>query len=195
MRTNVNSLGLLTGITRFLTWIVGIGAMAAVIANLGVLGWLPGTTAGPSCVDKGAQAGQVAAGGTLVCTDSPSAAQRLADMGDQLPTVLFGLGTLFLLLRFLRTASQEGAYAATVPFKLSALGWFLLVGGPLSTLLEAVSRSYLRSTLAVDTPSDWFTEWLGSLPDWSVVAGIAALTFAQILRVGVRMREDLEGTV
>jgi hypothetical protein len=195
MRTKVNSLGLLTSFTRFLTWVVGIGAMAVVIANLGVLGWLPGTTADPACVDTRGQAGQAAAGSTLVCTDSPSAAQRLADMGDQLPTLLFGLGALFLLLRFLRTASQEGPYAATVPFKLSALGWLLLVGGPLSTLLEAVSRSYLLSTLVADNRSDWFTEWQAAFPGWSVVAGIAALTFAQILRVGVRMREDLEGTV
>lgn len=98
---------------------------------------------------------------------------------------------MLLLLQFLRTASQEGPYADTVPFKLSVLGWFLLVGGPLSTVLEAVSGDYLRSTLAADTRSDW----LAAFPGWAVVAGIAALTFAQILRVGVRMREDLEGTV
>jgi hypothetical protein len=107
---------------------------------------------------------------------------------------LFTLGALVLLLRFLRTAAQEGPYATTVPGKLSVLGWFVLAGGPISTLLFALSQHFLRTSLLVGlSSSDWLTRW--TFPWWPVATGAAALTFAHIMRIGVRMREELEGTI
>lgn len=197
-----NPLRPLTSITRLVTWVFGIAALVIVIANVAALGWLPGTGANPTCVQTGGHAGPLEEGAratpsdTSVCVDSPSAAQRIADMGDQVPQALFALGALYLLLRFLRTASQEGPYAATVPGRLSALGWFVLIGGPVSELLFAVSRHFLRSSLISGVPSsDWLAEWRAAFPWWSMAAGAAALTFAYILRIGARMHEDLEGTI
>jgi hypothetical protein len=107
------------------------------------------------------------------------------------PQALFALGALALLLRFLRTASQEGPYVATVPGRLSALGWFVLVGGPVSELLFAVSRHFLRSSLISGVPSPaWLGEWRAAFPWWAIASGVAALVFAYILRSGVRTHED-----
>jgi hypothetical protein len=107
---------------------------------------------------------------------------------------LFALGALALLLRFLRTASQEGPYAATVPGRLSALGWFVLIGGPVSELLFAVSRHFLRSSLISGVPSSgWLTEWLAAFPWWSTATGAAALIFAYLLRIGARAHQDVKG--
>jgi hypothetical protein len=200
MRTERNPLRPLTNITRLVTWVFGIAALVIVVANVAALGWLPGTGANPTCVRTGDHAGPLEEGaratpsGTSVCVDDPTAAQRIADMGDQVPQALFALGALFLLLRFLRTTSQEGPYVATAPGRLAALGWFVLVGGPVSELLFAVSQHFLRSSLISGVPSsDWLDEWLAVFPWWSLATGVAALTFAHILRIGVRMREDLEG--
>ncbi|MEU6644240.1 hypothetical protein ABZ863_17015 [Saccharomonospora sp. NPDC046836] len=202
MRAEWNPLGSLTTVTRLVTWVFGIAAMAVVIANIAALGWLPGTGANPTCVEIAGHTGPLEQGapaipsGTSVCVDSPSVAQRIAGVGDQVPQALFALGALFLLLRFLRTASQEGPYAATVPGRLSALGWFVLIGGPVSELLFAVSQHFLRSSLISGvSSSDWLAEWREAFPWWSIATGVAALTFAHILRVGVRMHEDLEGTI
>ncbi|MFD8497471.1 hypothetical protein [Amycolatopsis sp. NPDC059657] len=196
-----NPLKPLTSITSVVTWVLGVAALAVVIANVSALGWLPGTSANETCVDAGGPVGVLkpgataTAGGMSACVEHPAALQRLADMGDQLPQVVFEFGALFLVLRFLRTASREGPYAATVPGKLSAAGWFVLIGGPVSGLLAALSLSYLRSTMLADAKQDWFTEWMAVFPGWAVAVGVAALTFAYILRIGVEMREDLEGTV
>jgi hypothetical protein len=202
MHAKRNPLRPLTSVTRLVTWLFGIAAMVIVIANIAALGWLPGTGTTPTCVEIGAHAGPLRDGArmtpsnTSVCVDSPSAAQRIADMGDQIPQALFALGALSLLLRFLRTASQEGPYAATVPGRLSTLGWFVLIGGPVCELLFAVSRHFLRSSLISGVPSSgWLTDWQAAFPWWSIATGVAALTFAYILRIGVRMREDLEGTI
>lgn len=199
MRAEWNPLRPLTGVTRLVTWVFGIAAMVIVIANIAALGWLPGTAANPTCVDIGGHAGPLEVSarttvtGTSVCVDNPTAAQRIADMGDQVPQALFALGALALLLRFLRTASQEGPYAVTVPGRLSALGWFVLIGGPVSELLFAVSQHFLRSSLISGVPSsDWLAQWQAVFPWWSIAAGVAALAFAYILRIGVRMHEDLE---
>jgi hypothetical protein len=202
MRAEWNPLRPLTSVTRLVTWVFGISAMVIVVANVAALGWLPGTGANPTCVPIGGQAeplevgARVTVSGTNVSVDSPSAAQRIADIGDQVPQALFALGALALLLRFLRTASQEGPYAATVPGRLSAVGWVVLIGAPVSELLFAVSRHFLRASLISGVPaSDWLNEWLAAFPWWSLAVGVAALAFAYILRIGARMHEDLEGTI
>jgi hypothetical protein len=187
MQTKRGLLPVLAAVTRVLTWVAGLTALAVVIANASEFGWLPTTSPGPTCVDTG---------GRLACTDHASMIQRLADAGDQLPSLLFSLGALWLLLRFLQTAAHRGPYAGAVPGRLAAFGWFTLIGGPLSSALEALSRASLMGSLAPDvSTSSWVDRWLSDFPAWSVVAGIAALTFAHILRIGVGMREDLEGTV
>jgi hypothetical protein len=180
---------LLTGVTRVVTWIFGIAALVVVIANIAALGWLPGTTANPTCVATGDHAGRLTDGayttpsGASVCVDNPSAAQRIADMGDQIPQALFALGALALLLRFLRTASQDGPQAVAVPRRLSALGWFVLVGGPVSELLFAVSQHFLRTSMISGVrSSDWLAAWWAVFPWWSIAAGVAALIFAYLQR-------------
>ncbi len=202
MRTAWSPLPALAGITRVATWITGIGAMAVIIANIASLGWLPGTSAEPSCVDTGGLHGTLkrdavaSPGLSGVCTDTPDFGQRLADLGDQVPQVVFTAGALLLLLGFLSTASREGPYADSVPRKLAALGWFVLIGGPLSAVLAAISAQSLRHSL-IDQPrsQDWTASWQTVIPWWTIAAGVTALTFAHILRIGTRMREDLEGTV
>jgi hypothetical protein len=179
----------LTGITRVVTWVFGIGAMLIVIANIAALGWLPGTTANPTCVDAGDRTGPLTAGahatssGASLCVDHPSATQRVADIGDQVPQALFALAALYLLLRFLRTAGHEGAHGPTVPGRLSALGWFVLIGGPVSALLFALSRQYLRASMMSGvSPSGWLAEWWAAFPWWAIAIGVAAVVFALILR-------------
>jgi hypothetical protein len=81
-------------------------------------------------------------------------------LGDQVPQALFALCALYLLLRFLRTASRDGAQAATVPGRLSVLGWFVLVGGPVSALLFAAAQHFLRDSMISGVPpSSWLAEW------------------------------------
>jgi hypothetical protein len=174
----------LTGITRLVTWVCGIGALVIVIANVAALGWLPGTAPNPTCVPTGDHAGPLVNGaertvsGANVCVDDPSFAQRLADIGDQVPQALFALGALYLFLRFLRITAD----GPSEPGRLSALGWFVLLGGAVSVLLFAVSQHFLRSSMMAGVPaSDWLTQWQ-AFPWWSIAIGLAALIVAQFVR-------------
>src|SRR5262249_21104543 len=161
-----------------------------VIANVATLGWLPGTEPGTTCVEPGGYAGPLQAGafrlprGTEGCVDEPRVLHRVANMGDPLPEALCAVGAPVVLRRFLRTASEEGPYATSVPGKLSAVGWFVLIGGPVSALLLAVSQHFLRAELIVGVRAgDWLILWRDAYPWWTLAAGIAALTFAYVLRI------------
>jgi hypothetical protein len=185
MAKTKDPLSTLAKLIELVTWVVGVAALAIVIANLSGLGWLPGTSANPTCVE-----------GVSACVENPTGKQRLADVADQVPPALFEVAALLLLLRFLKTASKEGPYSATVPGKLKTLGWFVLIAAPVSALVVALAHYSLRRSMgAYVLSTDWLTEWNESFPWWAIVAGVTALTFARILRVGVEMAKDLEGTV
>ena len=185
MAKTKDPLSTLANLIELVTWVIGVAAIAVVIANLSGLGWLPGTSAGPTCVN-----------GVKACVENPTWTQQLADVADQVPPALFSVAALLLLLRFLKTASKEGPYSTTVPGKLKTLGWFVLIGVPVSALIVALAHYSLRKSLGAAVPSmDWLTEWNDTFPWWAIVAGVTALTFARILRVGVEMAKDLEGTV
>ncbi|MEU3274377.1 hypothetical protein ABZ639_26340 [Saccharomonospora sp. NPDC006951] len=202
MRAEWNPLGPLARVTRVATWVVGLAALVVGIANVAALGWLPGTGAKPVCTGSGGGTGELAPGvypargGASVCVGDPTLAQQAAGLGQQLPRAVVALIALVLLLRFLSTAAMQGPYAATVPRALASLGWFVLIGVPIAGLLLAVSGFVLRSGFFSRSPGNgWSAEWFASFPWWSIAAGVTALTFAWILRIGVRMREDLEGTI
>ena len=193
-----NPLGPLAWMARVITWVIGLGVLAVVIANVAGLGLLPGTAVEPACVDLAGHPARPPASIDFAqaCADHPGLAQQLAGLGHQLPQALFGFGALVLLLGFLRTAAKEGPYVAGVPLRLRALGWFVLLGGPVAALLYALTQSYLRTELLTGVPAgDWLSQWDAAMPWWSLAAGVAALTFAHILRIGVRMQEDLAGTI
>ncbi|MFD9891934.1 hypothetical protein ACFWY9_21540 [Amycolatopsis sp. NPDC059027] len=201
----------LRGIAEVLSIVFWLLLILAVFQTLYTAGWWPGAKRDTACVDAadivsshitgdlGANlkpGTRPSAAVTSLCVEQPSAGQRFAHIGDQLPQVVFIVGALIVLLHFLKTATRNGPYADVVPGKLRGLGWYLLIGGPVLAMISALARFFLRRSMVTDLPSgSWFSDWVGSLPWWAIVAGAAALSFARILRIGSRMREDLEGTI
>ncbi|MCB5908132.1 DUF2975 domain-containing protein [Streptomyces pinistramenti] len=128
---------------------------------------------------------------TRLCQDNPSVGQRAADLGSQLPWLLFGSLALLLFSRLLKAVLQQGPFTDAVAQRLSALGWFVTVGMPLAGLIAGWSQSWLVGSMA---------PIIGSGPTVSgsmelTLAGLAAVIMGKIMREGVRMREDLEGTI
>ncbi|MFE0424138.1 DUF2975 domain-containing protein [Streptomyces sp. NPDC058953] len=134
---------------------------------------------------------EVSASATRLCRDDPSVGQRVADIGSELPWLLFGALALLLFSRMLKAVLLEGPFTEATAQRLSVLGWFVTVGTPLVGLLAGWSQSWLVGSMAPIA---------GSGPTLSgplalVLAGLAAVVMGKIMREGVRMREDLEGTV
>lgn len=130
-----------------------------------------------------------------VCVAHPTAGQSLAAALTQLPTALLFLGAFYLAQRLTRSAARDGVYTTQIARLMLMLGWWLLAGEITATVIEAVARiSLLRGLVTWNVDSgQWFTAWYLSWP--VLLIGLSLITFARIMRLGVGMREDLEGTV
>jgi Protein of unknown function (DUF2975) len=131
----------------------------------------------------------------FVCTAHPTAGQAVAFAVTLLPFALLRLGVLYLAMRLARTAAADGVYTPQAARLVLILGWWLLAGGLVATVAEALARVNLLSQLVT-----WNVDW-GQWPvawsvSWTVFwIGLGLIIFARIMRVGAEMRADLEGTV
>ncbi|MFE0175740.1 DUF2975 domain-containing protein [Streptomyces sp. NPDC059002] len=139
-------------------------------------------------VSKGVEASSSAA---RLCQDDPSVGQRAADLGGRLPWLLFGTLALLLFSRLLRSVIDQGPFTDVVARRLTALGWFVAGGMPVAGLIVGWSQSWLVDSMAPVVGSGPTVAG----PTAVVLAGLAAVVMGKIMREGVRMREDLEGTI
>ncbi|MEV0495894.1 DUF2975 domain-containing protein [Streptomyces atratus] len=130
------------------------------------------------------------------CTDHADSAQRLFDFLGDFPSLLLVLGILFLLNRLIQGASRQGVFTERTARHLRVAGWWLLIGCLVAEVVEAGAHAALLATLAQDYTFN-VDSWLGTWqPPFALVfTALGILTFARIMRAGVAMREDLEGTV
>jgi hypothetical protein len=130
------------------------------------------------------------------CNQHPSLSQRTLATARTLPNTLMWLGVLFLLWRLVRTAERYGPFTLATARLLRFLGWFIIGGTIIAGFVEDAATDALLSSM--------LRNFNGSFADFlpvnsgmiiAMLAGVVALTFARIVRVGARMDEDLQGTV
>ncbi|MEV5982182.1 DUF2975 domain-containing protein [Streptomyces sp. NPDC052114] len=193
-----------TRLTRNLAWVTFGLAVLCALAFVGKgithmlddgavcvkTGFWANASLGPDAlpINKGVEASSSA---TRLCQDAPSAGQRAADLGVQLPWLLFGALALLFFSRLLDAVVLEGPFTDAASRRLTVLGWFVTLGTPLAGLVEGWSQSWLVASMA---------PIVGSGPEVSgpqvlILAGLTAVIMGKIMREGVRMREDLEGTI
>ncbi|WUH92866.1 DUF2975 domain-containing protein [Streptomyces sp. NBC_00433] len=130
------------------------------------------------------------------CTDDPGTAQSLLHVAKQLPPFVFTVGALLLVFRLIRGAEGADLYTTRTAQRLRALGWWLLAGSVLSAIAVSVAGQALVDSL----DRGGHAGIVGALMSWDVpfmaiLTGLGVLSFARVMRVGVTMREDLDGTV
>ncbi|GAA2129595.1 hypothetical protein GCM10009760_01000 [Kitasatospora kazusensis] len=150
--------------------------------------WTNAPLADPLPIGSGVQASASAA---RLCRSSPSVGQRAAELGSELPWLLFGTLALLFFSQLLKAVLEQGPFTESVSRRLSALGWFVTAGTLLTGLVAGWSQSWLVGSMA---------PIVGSGPTLTgplvlVLGGLAAVIMGKIMREGVRMREDLEGTI
>jgi Protein of unknown function (DUF2975) len=130
-----------------------------------------------------------------VCAAHPTAGQALAAVVTVLPIDLLRLGALYLAMRLARAAARDGVYTAQAARLLLILGWWLLAGGLVATVIEAFARLNLLGQL-VTGPVDWGQWPVAWSVSWPVAwIGLGLIVFARVMRIGAGLRADLEGTV
>ncbi|WP_405457559.1 DUF2975 domain-containing protein [Streptomyces sp. NBC_00101] len=130
------------------------------------------------------------------CADHADGAQRLYDFLGGFPSWLLLLGMLFLLNRLVRGVSREGVFTPRAAARARLAGWWLLLGCLVGETVEAGAHAALLATLAQDHPftaENWLDSW--QPPYALILTALGILTFARVMRAGVAMREDLDGTV
>lgn len=133
--------------------------------------------------------------GYHLCVLHPSAAQRLWYTLEELPTTLLLVGSVLLVYLLVRNAARHGIYTDAIAGRLRGLGWFLLVGSLIQPALVQIGRLKLLHSMIANSGGE-----LGSGVTYEPIlsllfTGLGILSFARIMRIGVTMHEDLEGTV
>ncbi|HBF78867.1 MAG TPA: DUF2975 domain-containing protein [Streptomyces sp.] len=189
--------GILASVTFFLAVLCGLAFLGTAVTHMLDDGavcvqtdFWRNASLGPDGlpVGEGVKASSSAA---RLCQDDPSVGQRAADLGGRLPWLLFAALALLLFSRLLKAVLLRGPFTDVVAHRLTLLGWSVAVGTPLAGLVVGWSQSWLVGSMA---------PIVGSGPTLSgplvlVLAGLAAVIMGRIMREGVRMREDLEGTI
>ncbi|MEU6714384.1 hypothetical protein ABZ897_23195 [Nonomuraea sp. NPDC046802] len=140
---------------------------------------------------EGARPGVVALASDLQFIDgSPDTGQYILQALTTFPSFAVTVGAFFLLWRLLWRA-RAGVYLPQVAGQVRVLGGWLLVGGLLAPQIEYFAMMALLDTMTVNESFYGVKE----IPLIVPLVGLGLLALANVLRTGVRMRDDLEGTV
>jgi hypothetical protein len=133
--------------------------------------------------------------GTLqACAQHPSVGDRFLYTLTDVSSFVW-LGVFFLLWRVVRAARQSGPFTLRVAGLLRLTGWFIIAGSVATASVQGFATdALLNSMLKAHNDFADAIPMPGPLVI-PVIAGAATLTFARITRLGVRMDDDLQGTV
>ena len=123
-----------------------------------------------------------------------SAAQLLLSTGIDLGGFMLLFGALWLLRGLIRSVREGDPFGSANVQRLRRLGLLLVVGAPVVELVNWALRLSLANTL----PQDEFGNV--GFPGFTVpfvvpLAGLGAFILAEVFAHGVRLREDVEGTI
>lgn len=130
-----------------------------------------------------------------LCTGSATVGQRILDGLARWPTTLVAIGGLLLAVRLFRFMRRHGIFVAPAAGRIRVLGWYILLGELAASLIEALARAGLITSMMREPRFTTYTFDSVDVSFLAVFLGVALISVARIMRISVAMREDLEGTV
>ena len=109
-------------------------------------------------------------------------------------TLLPGLllvALLWQLWGLLRSARHGDPFTGANIRRLRQFGWLLLLGWPLVAYLTMALKELLAMTLPANDTEGLFAPPVGG----ALIFGLAVLVLAEVFAHGLRLREDVEGTI
>ena len=132
--------------------------------------------------------------GWTVCLKDANAWQWTAARVEPITQFVFIAVALLLIRRTIQGARLAGMFSTETARRTRHLGWFLLLGTVIGSLLSAAGRGVVIS--AAVRHISWAREL--THPHVSVllvVVGLGILSFARILRLAVPLQEEVDATV
>jgi hypothetical protein len=130
---------------------------------------------------------------TAVVRSPTSEQMLLRSLTDFGPAILFVAG-LWLLQGFLRSVKMGDPFGPANVRRLRRLGYLLVVGAPAVELVNWSLRLSLYDNLPPNPSVDVGVAGF-SLPAGALLGGLGAFILAEVFAYGLRLREDVEGTV
>ncbi|MET7397269.1 DUF2975 domain-containing protein [Dactylosporangium sp. NPDC005572] len=124
--------------------------------------------------------------------EHPTVAQSALATMATLPGYALTTTMLVLLWRLVARARHDDPFTAGTVRRLRVLGWLLVVGGPVSAMVELAGRFALAGTVKTGGPDASLD--LGSTAVW-FLAGFGMLAIAEVVRRGQALRAELDGVV
>jgi hypothetical protein len=132
--------------------------------------------------------------GVDVHVDDPTSKQTLLRSAMDLGPLVLLIAGLWLLRSFMRSVVEGDPFGAPNVQRLRRIGFLLVLGAPAVELLNYSLRTSLFNDLpphpSIDVGVPGFT-----LPGAALLGGLGAFILAEVFAYGVRLREDVEGTV
>jgi hypothetical protein len=125
---------------------------------------------------------------------TPDLAQQIWYAMTRLSDTTLLLAALVLTFHLIRRTRRDGLYSTATARRLRVLGWVLVAGSLAGMVVTSLARNQLLATM-VNEDVGWLHPITPDAPWTVLLTGAGILTFARIMRIGVAMRKDLEGTV
>ena len=108
---------------------------------------------------------------------------------DLAPGVIV-VAAIWLLRALLASVRDGDPFTERNVTRLRALGFVILIGVPLATFVSSLCAGELATSAGLKGPGTVL-----SLPGNAFLGGLALFVLAEVFAAGVRLRDDLEGTV
>jgi hypothetical protein len=109
---------------------------------------------------------------------------------DLLPLLLI-IALLWQLWGLLRSARHGDPFTTANVWRLRQFGWLLLLGWPLVAYVTMELKEWLATTPPADQTGGMFAPPISL----ALIFGLAVLILAEVFAHGLRLREDVEGTI
>jgi hypothetical protein len=126
-----------------------------------------------------------------VTIDDASPAQLFLRLAITLLQGLLLVALLWQLWGLLRSARQGDPFTTANVWRLRRFGWLLLLGWPLVAYLTMALKEFLAMSLPANDTEGLFAPPIGG----ALLFGLAVLVLAEVFAHGLRLREDVEGTI
>lgn len=164
----------------------GIRHAATGDGGIGTLAWIPIERADPFP----AEALETQSVPVRLRIDDASTSEIFYAMGRDVAPGVLALGILFFLRLIVRSVRDGDPFTAQNVKRLRTIGLLLVIGAPLVEIVSSAFDQALASS-AFGSVSGEGIQISGGGP----VAGLGLFVLAHVFAQGVRLREDVEGTV
>ena len=131
---------------------------------------------------------------TTVQVKDPTAAQEALAAAMDLTQLTLFIAVLWLLRGIVRSVRLEEPFGAGTVRRLRGIGGVLLIGAPIVEAINDGLRTELFDRLSAAQQTGVGTAGY-TIPGNFLLAGLGALILAEVFAHGLRLREDVEGTI